>query len=149
MLSEALTTVAAAGGTAVVQTAGTDAWTGLRERIARWFGRGDETRERAERERLDRTAGALETAARSGQTERTRDRQEAVWQDRFETLLESLPAEQREAAAEELKSLAEKYGAPSQAAAGQVSGNAFRGPTAFEVGEAGDRVTRLAPDQPA
>ncbi|WP_058046790.1 hypothetical protein [Streptomyces roseifaciens] len=148
MLSEALTAAAAAGGTAVVQTAGTDAWTGLRERVARWFGRGDGTRERGELERLDRTAGALETAARSGQTERTRDRQEAVWQDRFETLLEGLPAEQREAAAEELKALVEKYGAPSQAA-GQASGNVFRGPTAFEAGDTSDGVTHLAPDQSA
>ncbi|MEH6376480.1 hypothetical protein V7793_19450 [Streptomyces sp. KLMMK] len=131
MLSEALTAAAAAGGTVVVQAAGTDAWTGLRERVARWFGRGDETRERGERERLDRTAGALETAARSGQAERMHDRQEAVWQDRFETLLEGLAAEQRESAAAELRALVEEYGVPSQAA-GQVSGNGFRGPTALE-----------------
>ncbi|MFE5870463.1 hypothetical protein ACFQ6V_17715 [Streptomyces roseifaciens] len=148
MLSEALTAAAAAAGTAVVQTAGTDAWTGLRERVARWLGRGDETREHVALERLDRTATALETVTRSGQPERTRDRQEAVWQDRFETLLESLPAEQREPAAEELKALTEKYGAPSQAA-GQASGNVFRGPTAFEVGDTSDRVTHLGPDQSA
>ncbi|GGX78828.1 hypothetical protein [Streptomyces hiroshimensis] len=134
MLSEALAAAAAAGGTAVVQAAGTDAWTGLRQRIARWFGRGDEAREHVELERLDRTAGALEAAARSGETDRVRDRHEAVWQDRFETLLEGLPAEQREAVAEELKALVEEHGAPSQAA-GQVSGNVFRGPTAFQVGE--------------
>ncbi|MEU1675808.1 hypothetical protein ABZ752_27800 [Streptomyces roseifaciens] len=148
MLSEALTEAAAAGGTAVVRTAGTDAWTGLRERVARWFGRGDATREHGELERLDRTAAALDTAARSGRTERTRDRQEAVWQDRFETLLESLPTDQREPAAEELKALVEKYGAPSQTA-GQVPGNVFRGPTAFEVSDTSDGVTHLGPDQSA
>ncbi|QLE72556.1 hypothetical protein FGW37_13955 [Streptomyces rectiverticillatus] len=142
MLSEALTAAAAAGGTAVVQAAGTDAWTGLRERVAQWFGRGDETRERVELERLDRTAAALETAARSRETERARDRQEAVWQDRFETRLEGLAAGQREAAAGELKALVKEYGPPSQAA-GQVSGNAFRGPTAFQVDDDNGRENRL------
>ncbi|MEU1815437.1 hypothetical protein ABZ543_09590 [Streptomyces roseifaciens] len=131
MLSEALTAAAAAGGTAVVQTAGTDAWNGLRERVARWFGRGDATREHGELERLDRTAGTLAAAARSREADRVRDRQEAVWQDRFETLLEGLPAEQRESAVKELRALIEEYAAPSQAA-GPVSGNGFRGPTAWE-----------------
>ncbi|MFF7024004.1 hypothetical protein ACFY97_23750 [Streptomyces klenkii] len=130
MLSEALAAVAAASGTAVVQSAGTDAWTGLRQRVARWFGRGDEARERAELERLDRTAVALKAAAASGELVRIRDRQEAVWQDRFETLLEGLPAEQRADVAEELRSLVAEYGVPSQAAE-PVRGNALRGPTAL------------------
>ncbi|MGK5732331.1 hypothetical protein [Streptomyces sp. URMC 124] len=131
MLDETLTATAAAGGTAVVRSAGTDAWTGLRQRIAQWFARGDDTRERTALERLDRTSGALEAVARTGETERVRDRQEAVWQDRFETLLEGLDAEQRESAAAELRALVEEYGVPSQAA-GQVSGNGFRGPTVLE-----------------
>ncbi|MGW3466207.1 hypothetical protein ACWDE9_44675, partial [Streptomyces olivaceoviridis] len=38
MLEQALTALAAAGGAAVVQAAGTDAWTGLRQAVARWFG---------------------------------------------------------------------------------------------------------------
>ena len=41
MLAEALTALAAAGGTAVVQAAGKDAWTGFRARVAKWFARGD------------------------------------------------------------------------------------------------------------
>ncbi|MGK5546409.1 hypothetical protein ACSNOH_17000 [Streptomyces sp. URMC 127] len=129
MLSEALTAAAAAGGTAVVRSAGTDAWPGLRQRVARWFGRGDEARERAELERLDRTARALEAAAASGQSERIRDRQEAVWQDRFETLLEGLPAEQRDAAADELRALVKEHAAPPEPA-GQTPASVFRGPTA-------------------
>ncbi|WP_367134652.1 MULTISPECIES: hypothetical protein [Streptomyces] len=129
MLSEALAAVAAAGGTAVVRSAGTDAWTGLRQRVARWFGRDDEARERAELERLDRTAVALKAAAASGELVRIRDRQEAVWQDRFETVLEGLPAEQRAGVAEELRSLVAEYGVPSQAAE-PVRGKVFREPTA-------------------
>jgi hypothetical protein len=65
MLEQALTALAAAGGTAVVQAAGTDAWTGLRQAVARWFGRGDRQRERVELERLDRTAGELRHPAGS------------------------------------------------------------------------------------
>ncbi|GHD52056.1 hypothetical protein GCM10010335_63990 [Streptomyces galbus] len=90
MLTEALMAVAGAGGTAVVQAAGTDAWTGLRQRVARLLGRGDTQRERAELERLDRTAQALEEAGTTGETERARLRQEASWQTRFESLLETL-----------------------------------------------------------
>ncbi|MEV4503173.1 hypothetical protein [Streptomyces klenkii] len=133
MLSEALAAVAAAGGTAVVQSAGTDAWTGLRQQVARWFGRDDEARERVELERLDRTAVALKAAAASGELARIRDRQEAVWQDRFETLLEGLPAGRQGGVAEELRALVAEYGVPSQPAE-PVPGNAFRGPTALGSG---------------
>ncbi|MEV4922240.1 hypothetical protein [Streptomyces roseoverticillatus] len=147
MLSEALVAVAAAGGTAVVQAAGTDAWTGLRERVARWFGRGDEGRERAELERLDRTAGVLAAAdsgsgSGSGDAARVRDRQEGAWQNRFESLLEGLPEEERELVAEELRALVKEYAA-AKPAGGQVSGNVFRGPTAFQVGDANQQDNRF------
>ncbi|CAM5506152.1 hypothetical protein [Streptomyces abikoensis] len=131
MLSEALTAAAAAGGTAVVRSAGTDAWPGLRQRVARWFG-GGEARERAELERLDRTARALEAATAAGQSERIRDRQEAVWQDRFETLLEGLAAEQRDAAADELRLLVKEHAAAPETA-GQAPASVFRGPTACQT----------------
>ncbi|MEU6172343.1 hypothetical protein ABZ832_10455 [Streptantibioticus parmotrematis] len=39
MLTEALAAPAAAGGTAVVQAAGTDAWTEVRRTVARLLGR--------------------------------------------------------------------------------------------------------------
>ncbi|CAL9637530.1 hypothetical protein [Streptomyces sp. enrichment culture] len=111
MLSEAMTALAAAGGTAVVQAAGTDAWLGLRERVARLLGRGDEERRQVQLERLDRTAAAL-TAGGSGVDEQTCTRQEAAWQERFEMLLESLGEDEREAVGAELRSIIDKLPGP-------------------------------------
>ncbi|MEU7164353.1 hypothetical protein AB0A70_06860 [Streptomyces morookaense] len=104
LLIETLTALAAAGGGAVVQAAGTDAWHVVRERVAELFGRGDAERGRAELERLDRTAQALESGAAAA-PEQERLRQEGVWQTRFETLLESLDAPGQEWAAQELRAL--------------------------------------------
>ncbi|MEU9853658.1 hypothetical protein [Streptomyces sp. NPDC047974] len=104
MLAEAMTALAAAGGTAVVQAAGTDAWTGVRGQVARWFGRGNPEREHAELERLDRTAGELETAA-PAEVERVRIRQEAAWQGRIQALLEGLEDAERDAVVDELTAL--------------------------------------------
>ncbi|MCG3044024.1 hypothetical protein ACLIYM_07375 [Streptomyces fenghuangensis] len=122
MLEQALAALAAAGGTAVVQAAGTEAWTTVRDAVARWFGRGDERRERAELERLDRTAAELEPggpepgggrdqgpepgAAGSAQA---RVRQEAAWQARFENLLESVDGDERARLAGELRALLERH----------------------------------------
>ncbi|MDX3697722.1 hypothetical protein PV726_47650 [Streptomyces europaeiscabiei] len=114
MLSEAMIALAAAGGTAVVQAASTDAWMGFRQRVARWFGRGNPQRESAELERLDQTATALETAD-AEQAERVRIRQEASWETWFTALLESLDDSQRETAAEELRALLAEH---AQAAGG-------------------------------
>ncbi len=102
MLAEALTALAAAGGTAVVQAAGNDAWTGFRARVARWFARGDPEREHVALERLDRTAAALE-AAGPGEVERVRAGQEASWQTMFELMLEGLDGEEQQRAAGELR----------------------------------------------
>ncbi|MGY1453790.1 hypothetical protein [Streptomyces sp. SS8] len=122
MLEQALAALAAAGGTAVVQAAGTEAWTAVRDAVARWFGRGDERRERAELERLDRTAAELEPggpepgegrdqggepgAAGAGAV---RIRQEAAWQARFESLLESVDGDERARLARELRALLERH----------------------------------------
>jgi hypothetical protein len=103
-MTEALTALAAAGGTAVVQAAGKDAWAGFRGRVAKWFGRGDIGREQVTLERLDRTAAAL-AAARPGEVERVRAGQEASWQTMFELLLESLDGEEQQRAANELRDL--------------------------------------------
>src|SRR5262245_24281618 len=99
MLDQALEALAAAGGTAVVQAVGTDAWTGLRQAVARWFSRGDKQRERAELELLDQAASELETAEAAGE--------EGVrighgWRNRFETLLRNLDEAEQARAAEEL-----------------------------------------------
>jgi hypothetical protein len=104
MLAEALTALAAAGGTAVVQAAGQDAWTGFRARVARLFARGDAGREQAALERLDRTAAALE-AAGSGEVERVRIGQEASWQTMFELLLDGLDGEGQQRVADDLRDL--------------------------------------------
>lgn len=108
MLVEALAALATAGGTAVVTAAGTDAWNGFRQAVARWFGRGDAQREKAELERLDQTAVALQ-AAEPAQAERTRISQEAAWQARIEATLENVDEAERDQAAEQLRALLAKH----------------------------------------
>ncbi|CAM5701895.1 hypothetical protein [Streptomyces griseomycini] len=106
MLAEGLTALAAAGGSAVVQAAGTDAWTGLRRRVAEIFGRGDSTRAAAELERLEATAQTLlPVTSGAGDAAALRLRQEGVWAGRFEALLEGLDEEDRERAVTELREL--------------------------------------------
>lgn len=116
MLEEALVALATAGGSAVVQAAGTEVWEGLRVRVARLLGRGDGEHERAELERLDRTAGVLE-ASEPARAEQVRARQEASWQTRFETLLEGLCGVERERVVAELRALVQEQAE----AAGAVS----------------------------
>lgn len=124
MLDQALVALAASGGTALVQAAGTDVWSGLRQAVAHWFGRGDTQRERAELERLDCTASELETAAAAG-AERLYIRQEAAWQARIEALLESLNDTDRALAGAELRALLTQhisYGEVSAGGGGQAVG---------------------------
>jgi hypothetical protein len=118
MLSEAMTALAAAGGTAVVQAAGTDAWTGIRQQVARWFGRGNPQREQVQLERLDQTAAELQ-AARPAEAERVRIRQEAAWQGRIEVLLESLEDVERARVVDELRTLQAQQTIPRAVLAGQ------------------------------
>lgn len=154
MLEQALTALAAAGGTAVVQAAGTDAWSKLRHEVARWFGRNDTQRERAELERLDRTASELETAEAAA-TERLRTRHEAAWQDRIETLLDNLDETERAEAAKELRALLARHapqggvstGPGGLAAGGNVDIRAERGSVAAGVVHGGVHIGRPpAPD---
>ncbi|KJY33543.1 hypothetical protein VR46_33515 [Streptomyces sp. NRRL S-444] len=148
MLEQALTALAAAGGLAVVQAAGTDVWTGLRQAVARWFGRGEQQREQAELERLDRTAGELADADEA-EAERARIRQAAAWQARFETRLEDLGAIEQAQAAEELRALLARHTPHGGASAGQgglaVGGNvdirADRGGIAAGVINGGARIS--------
>ncbi|MFD8236850.1 hypothetical protein ACFV20_33855 [Streptomyces sp. NPDC059696] len=140
MLTEALTALAAAGGTAVVQAAGTDVWAGCRQRVARLLGRGDTDREQDELDQLDQTAAALEAAGSSGAAERTRNDQEAVWRTRFEALLLSLHGVERERAAAELRALTEE-----RAAAGGLSvfHNTYYGPTASQTGDHNEQTNHF------
>ncbi|MEU8860438.1 hypothetical protein [Streptomyces umbrinus] len=141
MLTEALMAVAGAGGTAVVEAAGTDAWTGLRQRVARLLGRGDTQRERAELERLDRTVQTLEEADATGETERARLRQEASWQTRFESLLENLEDSEQQQVAAELQALVAEQ--QEFAARQGVVGNIFHGPAALQVGNHNQQENRF------
>ena len=117
MLTEALTALAAAGGTAVVQAAGKDAWTGFRSGVGRWFARGDAEREQAALERLDRTAAALEAAGPS-EAERVQADQEASWQASFETLLGGLDGVEQQRVADELRDLLADFAGGRAAAVG-------------------------------
>ncbi|MFG3255360.1 hypothetical protein [Streptomyces sp. NPDC048172] len=121
MLSETLITLAASGGTAVVQAAGTDAWSSFRQAVARWFGLGDAARERAELERLDRTAGEVEVAG--DDSERVTSRQEAAWQARFEMVLESQDASGQERMADALRSLLSEHAPASRGGVASASGS--------------------------
>ncbi|MFD7447032.1 hypothetical protein [Streptomyces sp. NPDC059909] len=125
----------AAGGTAVVQAAGTDAWNGFRSGVARLLGRGDPAREQAELERLDQTATDLRELE-PAESERIQIRQEASWQTRFETLLESVSDdEERARVAEALRALIDEQTARKGGdGGGAVSGNTFHGPTAIQTG---------------
>ncbi|MEW2107417.1 hypothetical protein OH709_00745 [Streptomyces cellulosae] len=119
----------------MVQAAGSDAWEGLRSRLAQWFGRGNAERERGELERLDRSANDL-AAADSGTAERIKARYEAVWQTRIEALLEDIEdGEQRARAVAELEQLLEQAAPSASGRVGLVSGNTFHGPTAVQVGD--------------
>jgi hypothetical protein len=138
MIAEALTALAAAGGSAVVQAAGTDAWEGIRRRVAKLLGRGDARREQTELDRLDQTAKSLRAdtgEAAQGQ----RARQEAAWQTRFEMLLEGLDEPDQSRAVAELQAL---ISAAAGRAAG-VSGNTFNGPAAFMAGHCNIQENRF------
>ncbi|MDI5967025.1 hypothetical protein [Streptantibioticus silvisoli] len=104
MLAEALTGLAAAGGGAVVQAAGTDAWNGLRHRVREIFGRGDALRAQGAVDRLEDTSRVL-AAGVSGDVAGQRERQEGVWAGRFEALLEGLDDAGRESAVAGLRDL--------------------------------------------
>ncbi|MFB8241066.1 hypothetical protein ACFC58_31470 [Kitasatospora purpeofusca] len=127
MLAEGLAALAAAGGAAVVQAAGTSAWQGLQQSVAQWFARGDGERERAELERLDRSAAALETAADDERTSAVSG-QQGAWQARFERALEDLADFEREEAAELLRTLlrthAPAVGFPTAVSGPTILGNA-------------------------
>ncbi|MFB7831148.1 MULTISPECIES: hypothetical protein [unclassified Streptomyces] len=111
MLEQALVALAGMGGAAVVQAAGTDAWTGLRQALAQWFGRGDEPSRGAALERLDRTAAELAVAREDGEStaERVCVGQDAVWRSRIEELLQGLREDERDEAAEALRGLLRRH----------------------------------------
>jgi hypothetical protein len=125
MLAEGMAALAAAGGVAVVQAAGTSAWQGLQQSVARWFARGDGERERVELERLDQSAAALDTA-QEDERAGVRSGQQGAWQARFEQALENLSDSEREEAAEILRALLRTH-APGDGAAAPAHGPTISG----------------------
>ncbi|MFD4240581.1 hypothetical protein ACFWP3_03085 [Streptomyces sp. NPDC058525] len=140
MLEQALAALAAAGGAAVVQAAGTDAWSGLRQAVASWFGRGDARREQVELERLDQTSAELE-GTHDGVAE-LRIRLETAWQTRIEALLEDMDEAERDRAADQLLSLLSQHvhgrvvsaGDGSVSVGGNVNISAPHGVAGWHVG---------------
>lgn len=112
MLPESLVDLAASGAGALVQAAGSDAWTRISGQVARWFARGEARTEQGELERLRQSAA--EIAAASGDV-RVLNRQEEVWRERMVSFLRALDDVQRSQAAAELKVLvgAWQAGAPA------------------------------------
>lgn len=142
LLSEALAALAAAGGAAVVQAAGTDAWSGFRQVIPRLFGRGDDQRANVALERLDRTAAAVGAADR-GDAERVRIHQQAVWQGQFEELMVSVDGHERDLLVAALRALVAEHAPPGPADGGDVSGNTFKGPTVIQLGNGNRQDNRF------
>ncbi|MFD8385827.1 hypothetical protein ACFV2X_46175 [Streptomyces sp. NPDC059679] len=112
MIEGALMALAAAGGAAVAQAAGTDAWTGFRTRVAGWFGRGDAEREQAALRRLDATADELAAAAERGDGQ-PRLVHEAIWRGRFQDLLENLQEADQDEAGLALRALLDEQPPPA------------------------------------
>lgn len=100
-----LVALAAAGGTAVVQAAGTDAWAQLRSRVGRLLGRGGRDQEQRVLSRLDQTAADLAGASDPAESDGLRAWHAGAWQARLEALLDSLPEDERNVMTEEISSL--------------------------------------------
>lgn len=108
MLAEELAELAAAGGMAVAQAAGTDAWNGLRTRVGMWFGCEDVVREQAALARLDQTEMGLAGVA-PDQARMYRGEQAAAWRVRFADLLAELDGDARDQAVAELHDLVAQF----------------------------------------
>lgn len=90
MLAEALAALAAAGGTALVEAATTDAWTKAKAGFARVLGRGDEERTAVVEGRLERTRAELASST-GEELERARNAHSAQWTTRLRDALEEHP----------------------------------------------------------
>lgn len=98
MIPEALTALAAAGGKAVVQAAGSDIWVSFRDRLAALFSRDKRHDPDQVAAILDQSAAEL-AQADADKLEQIRVRVEASWQTRLEDFLAELTdAEQKEIA---------------------------------------------------
>ncbi len=115
MLGEAVLALASAGGGAVVAAAGTDAWQGLQQAVARWLSRGDAQVAEREMERLNEMAAAL-LADDHADPSHVRLIQQGVWQARFTMALENMSTAERDRAAGELSALLAAHAPPGTVA---------------------------------
>ncbi|MFV5996575.1 tetratricopeptide repeat protein [Streptomyces sp. NPDC056231] len=112
MLNEAMVTLAVRAATVLVTAAGTDAWEGLRRRMAEVMARRDTERERLALARLDQTANALASVCSDeAEHEREQARQMSAWQVRVEALLEQQDPDDRRLSAAELLELLDRLAA--------------------------------------
>jgi len=153
---EALVTLAATAGSAVVQAAGTDLWASVRDRVAQLFGRGDQKQTQRVAERLDNTASILEKADEAD-SEQLRSSQQVSWQTRFTDLLEGLDGAEREQAAGQLRELVDQVqqrvggvsaGSKGMAVGGNVNVHADRQSGAAGYVSGGMNVGNPPPSRP-
>jgi hypothetical protein len=90
MVAEALTALAAAGGTALVNAMVTDGWEGIRKRFAQLLGRGSDHKVAAAAARLERSREMLTEISGTG-IEKAQAEQAVVWRTRLSDLLEDHP----------------------------------------------------------
>ncbi|MFE7661304.1 hypothetical protein [Streptomyces celluloflavus] len=128
MLSEALRTIAAEAGVAVVDTARSDLWAPFQQQVASWLAREGGQAERSALARLAETAAALRTTG-DAEARAIAARHAVVWQDRFIALLEQLAADERVPAADHLRRLVRDHSSGSTgtaAAPGVIAGQNVR-----------------------
>ena len=106
MVAEWIAAAAAAGGTALIGAAATDAWQTARSGVVKLFARGGKRRAELVRDRLDRDVAVIEAA---GPVERDEVRAQLLpaWQLRLADLLEEFPDAREElgAWAEQVRAL--------------------------------------------
>jgi len=124
--------LAVVAANALVQAMVTDGWEGVRRKVARLFGRGEQ--DPAIERRLDATRQQL-AAASPAEVARAQGTLAAQWQTRFEDLLADHPDVEADLAAlvEELKPLVASAVGHSVAAAGDVNVKADHGSVAAGV----------------
>jgi hypothetical protein len=110
MVVEWIAAAAAAGGTALIGAAATDAWQTARDGVVKLFARGGKRRAELVRDRLDRDVAVIE-AAGPGERDEVRAQLLPGWQVRLADLLEEFPD-----AREELRAWAEQVRAQLPAA---------------------------------
>jgi hypothetical protein len=129
MVVEWIAAAAAAGGTALIGAAATDAWQTARDGVVKLFARSGKRRTELVRDRLDQDVAVIE-AAGPGERDEVRARLLPGWQVRLADLLEEFPD-----AREELSAWAEQVRAqlPSAQASWVQNNTAREHGTVFVV----------------